>query len=186
MSKKTTYLKHPKLGRFYFDAVFSAQHRFTVTLTKHPVQNGASISDHAYMEPSEVMIDIGMTDTMKGHSKNHSVNAFKTLKTMMSLRQPVKLVTRLNTYTNMVITSISVPDDVKTMNTLRSTIIFTKVDLVSVKVVKVSEKIKGSKSTKNAKNSAKNPTASKSTKSSEKVENKSTLKKLAEKVTGKG
>ena len=182
--KVTTYLKHPKLGKFFFDAVFSTQHRLTVTVTRHPVQDGASISDHAYKEPDEVMLDIGMSDAMADTLKGHSVNAYKTLCAMMELRQPVKLVTRLKTYTDMVITSISAPDDVKTMNGLRATIIFSKVELVKAKTVKVKETIKSSKGGGSKKNTAKNPTGGQANKAAEKVENKSVLKQISEKVKG--
>lgn len=182
--KVTTYLKHPKLGNFFFDAVFSAQHRLAVTVTKHPVQDGASISDHAYKEPDEITLDIGMTDAMSDATKGHSVNAYKTLCAMMELRQPVKLVTRLKTYTDMVITSISAPDDVKTMNGLRATIIFSQIETVKVKTVKVKETIKSSKGGGSKKNTAKNPTGGQANKAAEKVENKSVLKQISEKVKG--
>ena len=146
MAKKIkTKITIPKVGKFYFDAVFSTEHKYTVTVTKHPVQDGASISDHAIIEPDEVMLDIGMSDTMKRSGTNHSVNAFKTLKSVMELRTPVKLTTRLNAYTDMVITSISTVDDYKTMNGLRASIIFTKVNTVKVHTVKVKQTVDGSK-----------------------------------------
>ena len=63
MGKVTTMIVSPTYGRFIFDAVFSTDHSANATVTQHPVQSGASISDHAYMEPDEVSVEIGMTDT---------------------------------------------------------------------------------------------------------------------------
>jgi len=146
MAKKTkTMIKSPSFGKFYFDAVFSTEHQASVTATNHPVQQGASISDHSYIEPDEVTIDIGMTDVMNDAGSDHSVNAYTTLRAIMEKREPVTLVTRLRTYQNMLITSMSAPDDQSTMNALRATIMFTHINIVSVSVVQVKQKTSGSK-----------------------------------------
>ena len=137
--------KSPTYGKFYFDAVFSTEHQASVTATNHPVQQGASVSDHAYIEPDEVTISIGMTDTMTDAGSDHSVNAYTTLRSIMEKREPVTLVTRLKTYSNMLITSMSSPDDQSTMYALRATIIFTEIKIVSVSIVQVKQKTSGSK-----------------------------------------
>lgn len=151
MDKVTTMIVSPTYGQFIFDAVFMTNHSANATVTQHPVQSGASISDHAYMEPDEVSIDIGMTDTAASISggASRSVNAYTQLRVIMELREPVTLVTRLRTYRNMLITSISAPDDYNTMNALRASIVFQQVNVVSMSTVTVQEMVTSSKTTTN-------------------------------------
>lgn len=89
------------------------------------------------------MLDIGMSDVMSSGT-NHSVNAYATLRAIMEQREPVKLRTRLKTYSNMVITSLAAPDDHTTMNALRATVMFTNVRIVKVSVVDIQQTVSGS------------------------------------------
>lgn len=192
MSGALTMIDSPTFGRFTFDAVFSVDHSANVTITTHPVQAGAAVADHAYMEPDEVTMDIGMTDAMVGVETNHSVNAYTQLREIMAKREPVTLVTRLKTYQNMVITSISAPDDVKTMHALRASIYFSQVNIVNVSIVRVQEITTSSKKTSSSSSSSsksssgggggtKTSSTKKTTKSTT-SSNKSVLRKLADKL----
>lgn len=168
MESTATMIISPTFGNFFFDAVFSTDHSANLTVTQHPVQSGASISDHAFMEPDEVSIEIGMTDVASGSSdgSSRSVNAYTQLRAIMELREPVTLITRLKTYSDMIITSISAPDDVKTMNALRASIYFHRLHIVSVSTVTVQETVTSSKtstSTTSEKKSAGDATAKTST-----------------------
>ena len=200
MATVTTMIESPTCGQFFFDAVFSTEHRSNVTVTEHPVQVGAPISDHAYQEPDEVTLEIGMSDVMTGVGSDHSVNAYNTLRQIMSLREPVKLVTRLWTYQNMVLTSISAPDDQTTMYGLKATIMFKSVNIVSVSIIKVQQTVSASKSSsssgkkKTSKKTSKKDTKKKSKTSGTKKTTKTTgtkgkktsvLKKIANKITKK-
>lgn len=191
----TTMIDSPTYGHFIFDAVFSTNHSANLTLTTHPVQSGASVADHAYMEPDEVTIEIGMTDTALGVETNHSVNAFAQLRQLMEAREPLTLVTRLKTYQNMVITSISAPDDYTTMHSLRASIYLTQVKIVDVSVVRVQEVTTSSKSGtssggssgssgSSSSGSTKPASPSTSTKPSTKP-NQSVLSQLLDKLNGK-
>lgn len=139
-----TMIVSPSYGRFTFDAVFRTDHMANVTLTQHPVQTGAAISDHAYSEPDEVTLEIGMSDAVSYAGTNHSVNAYSQLRAIMAKREPVTLITRLQSYKNMVITSMSAPDDYTTMNALKATIYFRQVEMVSVSTITVQQKVTAS------------------------------------------
>lgn len=52
------------VGGFFFDAFLSMQHQSTVTITQHPVETGAAISDHAYSNPAQLSMQIGMSDVI--------------------------------------------------------------------------------------------------------------------------
>lgn len=139
-----TMIVSPSYGRFTFDAVFRTDHMANVTVTQHPVQTGAAISDHAYSEPDEVTLDIGMSDAVTYAGTNHSINAYSQLRAIMDKREPVTLITRLRSYKNMVITSMSAPDDYTTMNALKATIYFRQVEMVSVSTITVQQKVTAS------------------------------------------
>lgn len=169
MQSVKTMLSSPTYGKFYFDGVFSVEHTSSVTVTEHPVQVGAPISDHAYQEPHEVSLEIGMSDAMTGVGSDHSVNAYNTLRAIMAKREPVKLVTRLWTYPNMVMTSLSAPDDKATMYGLKATVTFQSVEIVSVSTVQVQQTVSGSKTAATSSTSASSKSSSTSKKSSSKT-----------------
>ena len=47
------------IGGVIPDVVIQEVHDDAVTITQHPVEYGAAVSDHAYREPSQVMMTIG-------------------------------------------------------------------------------------------------------------------------------
>jgi len=146
MAAIRTMLVSPTYKNVYFDAVFRTEHSAGVTLTEHPVQSGAPVTDHAFVEPMEVTMEIGMSDSAAEAKQDRSVSAYKMFMDLLALREPVKLVTRLGTYPNMVITSISAPDDHTTMNALRATITLRQIVRVTVSKVKIQQNTSGSKS----------------------------------------
>ena len=117
----TTMIISPSYGQFVFDAVLDAVHRREITVTSHPVQYGAEIADHSYIEPEEVSLEIGMSDAMSAvGEEGHSVNAHVQLVQMMEARELVTLVTRLGTYRDMLIVSMTTPDSVAVMNGIKA------------------------------------------------------------------
>lgn len=135
----------PSIGPVFFDAVFNTSHAATVTVTSQPVQMGANIADHAYLEPDTVTMDIGMTDAATDASPNHSVNAYNMLRAVMEEREPISLYTRLKSYTDMLVVSLSVEDDYKTATALRATVMLQKILMVNVATVQVQQSVSSSK-----------------------------------------
>lgn len=114
---------------WYFDAIFKEDHSTQLRLTEHPVQTGASITDHAYMTPARVTLEVGMSDCMDsfvadqwGSQNGKSVTAYKQLVAWQKSRTVLTLTTNLNTYQNMVIEQVNVPRDYKSMFSLRATV----------------------------------------------------------------
>ncbi len=133
------------IGGLFFDAILHTTHKSTLQITEHPVQVGANISDHAFIMPSIVTMEIAMSDAMDsmvqgqfsdGYTK--SVSAFKQLKQLQELRLPISVTTRLQTYNNMLVQSIDVPDDYKTLYGLRATVTLQEIFVVNVSTEKVS------------------------------------------------
>lgn len=133
-----TYLEENDSGaitHYFFDAILSTTHITRREITSHPVQYRASLTDHSYQLPAEVSLDIGMSDVMdtmflsdpSGTSNNFdyglgdgkSVKAYQKFVSLQMKGTPFNLYTKLKTYSNMVIASITATDDYKTNQALR-------------------------------------------------------------------
>lgn len=119
------------IGGLFFDAVLSVSTEHTATITSHPVQLGANISDHMYLEPISITMEVAMSDAMDsmlfgqwtgGGGYTKSVSAYRMLCDLQARRIPITVLTRLNKYPDMVIESISVNDDYKSLYGLRATV----------------------------------------------------------------
>ena len=138
------------IAGFFFDGFISTQHQLSATVTSHPVQDGAQISDHIYVDPSRITMEIKMSDSNKGSAvKNgvqdqffglaytRSVGAWNVLKQLMQQRIMFQVHTRLDTYQNMVITSLSSRDTLDNLYGLSATVEMEEVLIANVKTVKV-------------------------------------------------
>jgi hypothetical protein len=139
------YTVSPKQGspvetKYVFDAVFRLQHNRRMQKTSHPVLTGANISDHAYLHPAKITLEIGMSDCMASFSQGiwtgyatKSISAWQTLKALQQNRRLITLTTRLDTYNNMLIISIDTSDDNKTKRALKATVVLE--ELLSASVI---------------------------------------------------
>jgi hypothetical protein len=114
---------------YVFDAVLKIIHRRTLRKTQHPVLTGANIADHAYLMPSRVTLEIGMSDAMAAYTDGvwvgaatKSVSAWQIIKQLMVNKTLLTLTTRLDTYSNMLVLEADAPDDNRTKHALRATI----------------------------------------------------------------
>lgn len=132
------------IGGLVFDAILKTDHTSKITATSHPIESGANVSDHAFVEPKEISIEVGVSDCETGNgtfgSGNRSVNAFKELIKLQESRQLISVVTRFKTYNNMLIMSVSVPDDYTVMNSFKANLMLREIPIVSTSRVKVSER----------------------------------------------
>lgn len=147
------------VGGLFFDAILSTNTQESLTITSHPVQSGANISDHAFRNPTKISMEIMMSDVMAsrvpgqftdgggargvilgmlGANTSKSVSAYQRLLELQRMRMPVSVKTRLGYYDNMLIESIDTPDDVNTLSGLRCTINMTEVLVARVATEKVS------------------------------------------------
>jgi hypothetical protein len=143
-NKSLIYAKTNVAG-YFFDAFLRVDHTSKLNITEHPVETGANISDHAFIEPAELIIEIGMSDTAKSIVKgqftgkhSRSVTAYQILKELQAQRIPLQIHTRLSDYKNMLVETISVSDDYTTLYALKATVTFREVIIASTKTVKIS------------------------------------------------
>lgn len=124
---------------YFLDAVLRLDHNQDLRITRHPVQNGASIVDHAYSEPARLVMEVGMSDAMDSYVSGQytsagakSVSAYQTFLNLQALRVPLTVTTRLKTYQNMLITNIRAADTNATAHALRMLLTFEQIILGTV------------------------------------------------------
>ena len=111
---------------------YSIEHEQRIEKTQHPVQTGASISDHAYIIPARLVLDIRMSDAIDAYynpstwsgSSSKSVSAYQTMLAISFSRIPLSITTGLRTYTSMIIESLAPVETSKTIGGLRMRIEF--------------------------------------------------------------
>lgn len=119
---------------YFFDAVLHADHEQELRATDHPAQSGAPITDHAYMLPASVTLEVMMSDAMDSYQSGQwtgastkSINFYQTMKQLQALRIPITVTTRLDTYTNMVLLNIRASDDVSTLHGFKGSLHFRQI-----------------------------------------------------------
>ncbi len=134
-----------QVGGYWFDAILSANHESTLTVTQHPVESGAAISDHAYLNPARLTLQVAMTDLAQdiypgqfSGPGSRSVTAYQLLLDLQASRIPMKVVTRLRSYDNMIVESISSADDNSTALGLKATVTLREIFVATVTKIKIS------------------------------------------------
>lgn len=124
---------------YVFDSVLRIEHLSPTVVTLNPVQTGANISDHAFIVPARLIVEIGMSDAMQSFTAtqwadgpSRSVNAYRTLVAIQAALQPVQLSTRLNDYNTMMIADIRAEDDASTAYGLKAIVTFQEIVTASV------------------------------------------------------
>lgn len=125
-----------KIGSITIDASVQENHVSTCDLTENPVEDGATITDHVQMKPAELTIDgvisntpisfavldniRGLIDTVTSilGKTSRSIEAYNELLRLQKSRVPFKVVTGLKVYTDMILTSLSVPRTAATGNAI--------------------------------------------------------------------
>lgn len=178
-------MRTPKwtIGGAIFSGIMRTSHIKEVTPTTYPVQNGAIMTDHAILMPTELDIQIMVSDAehentwqdvrtgsksldfgLKMYDKYRKIKSFEgigssflgslsqsfsppgqvaysgergksawgVLSAMRDARVPIEVVTRLQTYKNMLITSINTDDDVTTLHGLSVTVHLREIHVANV------------------------------------------------------
>ena len=146
--KNKVYCK-TNIGGWFFDAYLNMSHVSRLRITDHPVQTGANIADHSFLEPKELTMELGCSDVATSiipgqftGGWSRSVKAFEILKDLQAQRVPIQILTRLGGYKNMLIETLSAPDDYKTIFGLRATVTFKEVLVATTRTIKVSARPK--------------------------------------------
>lgn len=128
------------------DCAIEEMHRDRMTITNHPVEQGAAITDHAYSEPAEVMLRYGWSNSSPANAlisgfglignfnpagEDYVKDVYTLLRGLKDTRDPFDLVTGKRRYSNMLMTELSVTTDSHSEFTLIANIVCKQVILVS-------------------------------------------------------
>lgn len=102
------------------DAVLSEEHVYNSRVTNYPIEDGRIISDHIINEPDTLQITGIVSDTPLSILApfNRSINAFNTLIEIHNRKERITVVTGIKVYTDMVITSLQVPRNLQSGQSL--------------------------------------------------------------------
>lgn len=110
-----------KVGPVAIDCFLYEQHRSNLAITDNAIEDGSSVSDHAYTRPKLLTLDIADED---------GAATFVELVEAQALRDPFTIVTGLAVYNNMLIENVNANRSKETSFILSAT-----VDLREVKIV---------------------------------------------------
>jgi hypothetical protein len=143
------------IGGFEIDAFLVESYNFSNSLTSLAVEEGSNISDHVVEEPDtldiEAFIGAAKFETYTGEipddlskveipedPKTRIRQAYHELLRLKRSRQPVDVVTGLDTFTNMVITSLNISRDAENGADLPFSMSFQKIDTVKSEETQIS------------------------------------------------
>ncbi len=143
-AQELMYVK-TNIGGYFFDAFFQTNYTRSLTITSDPVETGAAISDHSFINPVELVFQIGMSDVATSvipgqfsEGKSRSLAAAQVLGNLQTQRIPVKVMTRLGSFNNMLVETLVIPDDNTTLYGLKATVTMKEIFVATVKTVKIS------------------------------------------------
>lgn len=114
------------IGQIIPDVVVEEVHRDEMTITQHPVEKGAPVSDHAFLNPATVEMRIGWSDS-KHQAQGYVKTVYDALRALQATRKPFNVSTGKRRYTDMLISSIQVTTDDKSEFALNVVVGLTKV-----------------------------------------------------------
>ena len=155
-------IKAEDLEAIVMDAVITETHTLENTITEHPVEKGADVSDHIRPQPDQVTMQCVISNTplstaqqsravrlgeytltttnvergQIGDMEGIAASAWKNLKKLRSEGVVMTVSTTLEDYTSMAIKSISAPRSAKNYDALEFTISFKKIVFVENKLTR--------------------------------------------------
>ena len=118
-----------------FDASIEEEHKASVDITDHPVEDGSTMSDHRLQKPREFTLTAIVTNTPPtlgaffryDNVATRDVDTWTLLNTLTKHKSLLTVKTTLDTYENMVIKDMSVPRTAALGNSLEVTITFREI-----------------------------------------------------------
>lgn len=140
------YFRCPRsIGDIVAHVTVSEEATDVVTITEHPVETNAAISDHAYINPPFVIIRCAWSNNRPEakQNPNYIVDIYNKLLKLQASRSPFKLLTGRRPYDNMLIKQLHQTTDTGTgEDTLLITIIAQQVIIVNTHLVTVPDAAK--------------------------------------------
>ena len=96
------------IGEIYADVVISEQHSDQLVMTEHPVEQGSQVTDHSYLLPSEVTLELGWSNSSEfaEGDANYAYNQYQRLRALRESRVPFEVYTGKNYYPKMLLVDL--------------------------------------------------------------------------------
>ncbi len=135
--------KDRKIGEITVNVILNESTTDKLSITQQPVQQGASISDHAYMEPTAFSMTMLLKDNsllgelaalnpFGGGTSGGLSKLYEQLRNLQISRAPFDITTPKRVYRNMLLGTLTQTTDRATENCLAITATFQEVIIVSV------------------------------------------------------
>ena len=118
------------IGTIIPDVTIEEVARDATFITQHPVEQGASISDHAFMMPVELEMQLGWSDSVAGFVGYVDL-VYQELLALQQIRQPFTIYTPSRVYPNMLVAGLERTTNEQTPNALMLRALFREVIIVS-------------------------------------------------------
>lgn len=145
------------IAGYFFDGFIKVSHDRELTITSNPVETGADIVDHSYLNPAKLTMEIMVSDVhqsiIPGQFSDRTfrhTSAWGVLKQIQESRIPVDVFTKLGYYKNMLIQTIHADDTAQTFRALNATVTLIEIPVARVKTVKISKASQTTNSTQMA------------------------------------
>lgn len=135
--------KNRQIGQIKVNVIINESTNDTLTVTKQPVQQGASITDHAYQEPTAFSMtalfkDNGLLSGILSTFSNSGLSKiYQELLDLQATREPFDIITPKRIYSNMLMTTLAQTTDKHTENCLSISMSFQEVIIASIASVTV-------------------------------------------------
>jgi hypothetical protein len=108
------------IGPFVADITISERHRDEMVITRHPIEVGSVIADHAYKNPIKVLITVGFSNSnaQAFGDSNYVQTVYQNFLTMQQNAVPFSVTTGKRTLDNMLIEYINELTNEQTENGL--------------------------------------------------------------------
>jgi len=140
MAEFATFRTKRKIGDFTAQVTVEEAHEDDLSITKHPVEQGAPITDHAYKEPARLHLIVGWSNSGDGSSQQSDdyVRAvYARLLALQATREPFSVTTGKREYKNMLFASLSTTTTEATENALIVNAALQEVIIVQTQTVTV-------------------------------------------------
>lgn len=134
MSEFVTMRSKRSVGGLTAMVTVEESHLDTLTITGHPVEQGAEITDHAYKNPSLLTLYLGWSDS-GDNQQDYVRSVYDKILKMQESRKPLDVTTGKRNYENMLIESIATTTDETTENALMVTVNLRQIIVVETQTV---------------------------------------------------
>lgn len=132
-----TFLPKRAIGPFNAPVTIEEAGRDELEITQHPVQQGASITDHSFVKPASLSLSL-----LWGNQDAPLSETYKNLLELQSQREPFDVVTGKRIYKNMMMKSLGQTTDATTENVLKVSMELQEIIITSLEVTTVPERKK--------------------------------------------